>query len=210
MKVLLFFCVSVLLLTTGHAGVVIDDFTVHPADSPNASLSAPSLGRNIRFLRQFGLDPKHVLGGTRSLSLNGYSAIAVVADLDSKKQLCRITFDKLCTGFAMLSYQGGDMGEARDLKANLTAGGAKALVIYFVSAPSAGTLVTTVYSGDKFQNFSQPIKAKAPLIIPFAAFKDIDFTHIDGITFEFQIPRQIDKKLVYEISRIEAMPLASK
>lgn len=195
------------IISTGasQAGVLIDDFSVYPTSSTESKFSAPNLGKNPTFLRQPGLDPKHVLGGTRSASLNAYSAIPIETTYDSEKKLARITFEKLSTGVASLSYQGGDMGEARDLNANLKAGGANSLAIWFVSAPSAGTAVISLYSGDKFETVSQPIKGKE-IVIPFAAFKEIDFAHIDGLSVEIQIPRQINKKLVYEIGRIETRP----
>lgn len=210
MKVLLSLCATVLLAATARAGVVIDDFSVYPAGDSALTFSAPSLGKNPTFQRHFGLDPAHVLGGTRAASLNGYSAIAVEMAFVHESDLCRITFPKLGTGTASLSYKGGDMGEALDLDKNLKEGGAQGIYVHFATAPSAGTLAVTVYSGDKIETVSLPIKAKSPTVFPFASFKQIDFAHVDGLTLEIQIPREINKNLVYDITKIETLPLGAK
>ncbi len=210
MKTILSLCVSALFLIPAYAGVMIDDFTVYPAGDSALTFTAPNLGKNPTFQRHFGLDPKHVLGGNRSASLNGYSAIAVEMAFIPENNLCRVTFAKLCTGTASLSYKGGEMGEALDLDQNLKEGGAQALYVFFNSAPSVGTLVVTMYSGDKIETLSLPIKAGTPSVFPFANFKQIDFSHIDGLTLEIQIPKEINKKLIYDIAKIEALPLGLK
>jgi len=210
MKVILSFCTAILLSATAQAGVVIDDFTVYPAGDSALTFSAPNLGKNPTFQRHFGLDPKHVLGGTRAASLNGYSAIAVEMAFVHENNFCRITFPKLCTGTASLSYKGGDMGEALDLDKNLKEGGAQGIYVHFDNAPSAGTLAVTAYSGDKIETVNLPIKAGSPSVFPFANFKQIDFAHIDGLTLEIQIPREINKNLVYNITKIETLPLGKK
>ena len=203
-KFLLIVIGSLSLIAPAPAGVVIDDFSDHP-NNTTAVFSAPNLGRNPTFFRQPGLDPKHVLGGTRSASLLAESNIPLSFSFDSEKKLGVLSLDKLATGRATLSYLGGNLGEARDLDTDLTAGGANAIAVTFANAPSAGTLIFTVYSKAKFQTFALPIKGATPMIFPFTTFKDIDFQHIDGVTVEIQTSKAINKKLSYEISRIESV-----
>jgi len=188
------------LMAAAAAGIIIDDFSAHP-DNTTATFSAPNLGRNPTFLRQPGLE--HVLGGNRSASLFAESHIPLTFSFDAEKKLGILTLEKLATGRATLSYLGGNLGEARDLDTDFTADGAKAIVITFASAPSTGTLAITVYSKAKFQTFALPIKGASPVIFPFTAFNGIDFQHIDGVTLEVQTAKPINKKLAYEISRIE-------
>lgn len=197
------------LMAAATAGIIIDDFSAHP-NNTTVTFSAPNLGRNPTFLRQPGLDAKHVLGGNRSASLFAESHIPLTFSFDAEKKLGILTLEKLATGRATLSYLGGNLGEARDLDTDFTADGAGAIVITFASAPTTGTLAVTVYSKAKFQTFALPIKGTSPVVFPFTVFKGIDFQHIDGVTLEVQTAKPINKKLAYEISRIETASMKRK
>jgi len=203
-KPLISFCALLAAVASSLAGVIIDDFSAHP-NNTSATFSAPNLGRNPVFFRQTGLESGHVLGGARSASVQADSSIPVSFAFDAEKKQGVLTLDKLATGRATLSYFGGSMGEARDLDTDFTKGGANALAITFTKAPANGTLIVTLYSGEKYQAIPLPIKDGAPLIFPFTAFPDIDFRHIDGVTVEIHIPKAVNKKFVYELARIEAI-----
>jgi len=203
-KSLISFCALLAAVVSGFAGVVIDDFSVHP-NNASATFSAPNLGRNPVFFRQTGLEASHVLGGARSASVQADSSIPVTFTFDAEKKQGVLTLDKLAAGRATLNYFGGSMGEARDLDTDFTKGGANAIAITFTKAPSSGTLLVTLNSGEKYQTIPLPIKDGAPLIFPFTAFPNIDFRHIDGVTVDIQITKAANKKFVYELARIETI-----
>jgi len=160
---------------TAAAGLVVDDFT-----QGQLSLQVSNLTGQTVLLS--GLDPGHVLGGSRSV----YAGTLGVASLDI---VTPSASDFLFTAVSSFGYFTLSYGSSAPLNVNLLADGSDQFVLNVASLTPGlyrGIFDFNLESGNRWYSydFSQSLfqlNAPGQIAIPFSGFAGADLAHVQGL-----------------------------
>lgn len=157
--------------------VIIDDFEVGP-------VTVARTDDQVAYAAQTGLDPAHVIGGARSITVgdNGAATQTLVIDPDAGSMSFEVGSDT--HGYFGIVYG----SEASPLELDLLADGARALALDV--EPGANRVIVRVYSANGSRSFSQNDGATFSLpdgrtrtVFAFdALLPDVDLSNVERIS----------------------------
>jgi hypothetical protein len=175
-----------LILASAASAITIDDFSVGPIEvSRTGSVAATAV--------QSGLDPSHVLGGGRDITVGEFGTSGQTLIVDTALRELQFSPGS-SSGYFQVNY--GSM--AQPLNVDLTAGGSNAFLFHFIYnvpnfptslPPSSIRVFTATGSGFTALNHSGGSITMLPdgsrrARIPFSTLGNLDLTAVQRIEFE--------------------------
>jgi hypothetical protein len=196
-------CIAVLASNT--SAVVIDDYQSGEYTLGREGSSPPYTVSGI----QYDATGLHIIGGQRDVVLekrsgSGTQPYCNVMAIDYNGVFGWSTYNSNfnCNASWTTTY-----GTGADLDANLTVGGATAILVDLVSGdmysgPRPIPMTITIFSGGGSAAFTRQLVNEGTYDFPFSAFSGVDFTDVDRIVVEIVQDSSVNDAVDFALGQI--------